>query len=160
MIALESQSAEAYYLRGTARLQSYGDSGLTVQRRAAINDFTMAIAFDENFEEAYYFRGVAHMDANSYTEALADYQSAITINPGYQPALEAISDLQESTQDFVSSFTSSSSSSYNSSSSSSYSSSSSRYSSRNSSSGGFPPFLVIILSIIGFFVRQAMRSKR
>ena len=66
---------EAHYNLGTIALitsKNYNE---------AINHFTNAINADPNYDQAYFARGVCYDELNDKTNARADYQMALQINP-------------------------------------------------------------------------------
>ena len=71
--------AEAYYLRGCARLS-------LKQQEESIVDFDDAIRLNLNRAEAYYERGRAKYGLKRYEEAIVDFNDAIHLNPDYTKA--------------------------------------------------------------------------
>lgn len=73
-IALNPESAEAYYYRGMA----YSSFEYT---ELALADFTKAIDINSNYAEAYYERGSAKFDIQDTKGAVEDLRMARKLNP-------------------------------------------------------------------------------
>jgi tetratricopeptide (TPR) repeat protein len=56
--------------------------------REAIEELSLAIAADPTFALAYNARGFAYYLLREYPRALADFDKAIELNPGYKNALD------------------------------------------------------------------------
>ncbi|MBU45975.1 MAG: hypothetical protein CMD28_00950 [Flavobacteriales bacterium] len=59
----------------------------------ATNNFSDAIYSDSEFYEAYYSRGICFETLGNIAQAESDYKRAISINPGYIYAIEALESL-------------------------------------------------------------------
>ncbi|MDQ3047596.1 MAG: tetratricopeptide repeat protein [Bacteroidota bacterium] len=59
----------------------------------AIDYFSQAINTDPNYFEAYYGRGVSYQYKSDKKTAAADFQSALMINPKYEPAQTALQEM-------------------------------------------------------------------
>ena len=59
----------------------------------ATNNFSDAIYSDSEFYEAYYSRGSCFETLGNIAQAESDYKRAISINPGYIYAIEALESL-------------------------------------------------------------------
>ena len=68
-IAIDPQSAEAYYNRGNAK-SALGD------KQGAISDFDKAISIEPQYVEAYVNRGIAKSDLGDKQGAIADLSKA------------------------------------------------------------------------------------
>jgi len=104
-INLNSQYAEAYYLRGI----SYSNAG---DAQKALPDVNQALKINPNHSEAYRLRGFLRKQSKDYQGAISDYIQAISRNPNDPGALSgrgfsrgklkdypgAISDLTKATQ--------------------------------------------------------------
>ncbi len=66
---------------------------------SAIKDFTKAINLDAENEKAFYQRGLAYLKLKNEVDALADFKSAITLNPDFEEALNEIILLENSLED-------------------------------------------------------------
>ena len=66
--------AKEFYTRGVEKLEK-GD------RKAALEDFNLAIRLVPDYDGAYYSRGKIHFDLGEYAMAIADYNRAIELNP-------------------------------------------------------------------------------
>jgi tetratricopeptide (TPR) repeat protein len=78
-IKRDPNSTLAYYNRGTVRLAQEDYAG-------AIAAFDKAISLKANDEVTYNNRGLAYEKKGKLDEAIADYQGAIYIEPGYAAA--------------------------------------------------------------------------
>ncbi len=76
-VRLDPSRAEAYYLRGAARLRIGDVDG-------ALADLTIAVRVFPEWHEPYYWRGVAHMSLAEYDQAIDDYTEAIRLEPMWQ----------------------------------------------------------------------------
>jgi tetratricopeptide (TPR) repeat protein len=72
LIEQDGHLAEAYHLRGKARILEAGAGAAAL----ALADFTAAIRYGERFPEAYFDRGLLQLEAGAATEALADFDQA------------------------------------------------------------------------------------
>jgi tetratricopeptide (TPR) repeat protein len=73
LIAEDDHLAEAYQLRGKARLLE-GREGAAA---AALDDFSTAIRYADRFPEAYFDRGMIKLEAGAAEDALADLNQAV-----------------------------------------------------------------------------------
>jgi tetratricopeptide (TPR) repeat protein len=73
LIAADERLAEAYHLRGKARILE-GREGTAA---AALADFTAAIRYADRFPEAYFERGLLQLETGVAAAALADFEQAI-----------------------------------------------------------------------------------
>ena len=55
----------------------------------ALEDYTTAIKFNENFAGAYFNRGAVHLALKQYNAAIADWGNAINIEPDFLNAYVA-----------------------------------------------------------------------
>jgi len=92
-IAADPQSAEAYYLRGSAYYGRYNTAFTNNDPKAdgddfyrAATDFTKAIELNHNYAEAYDFRGLAFHGLHQPEHALADYNEALRLDPALAQA--------------------------------------------------------------------------
>ena len=75
-IQQDPNNAKAYYDRAVA----YDDYDLSLP------DYDEAIRLNPNYAEAYYDRGLLQYFKKNYTEALADFESALRIDRDSMPA--------------------------------------------------------------------------
>ena len=86
-IRLQGSSADLYNLRGSAcfRLQDF---------EAAISDFNQAIQLDNSKPEPLYNRCLVWQRQMKLPEAIADFQSALRLNPRFDAATRSIVAIQ------------------------------------------------------------------
>ncbi len=80
LIALDSNIAKAYYLRGDANMYENN-------YKEAIPDFDKAVALDPTYTQAFYLRGYANLGLGIYEQALADFNETIDLDPNHIRAL-------------------------------------------------------------------------
>jgi tetratricopeptide (TPR) repeat protein len=66
----------------------------TKEYNKAAEFFTAAINVDPKYAEAYYGRGVSYQTMGDNKRAAIDFQSCLSINPDYQPAIIALNKLK------------------------------------------------------------------
>ncbi|MCD6069054.1 MAG: hypothetical protein K0S33_3880 [Bacteroidetes bacterium] len=81
LLAKDANYKEAYYNMGAIELYTNKDY------KQAIKHFTNAINADANYADAYFARGVCYEELKDKTNAVADYQMAIQINPQHAFAI-------------------------------------------------------------------------
>jgi tetratricopeptide (TPR) repeat protein len=81
----------------TQALYNIGAIFLAVKKdpRSAIEYFSKAITVDPKFTEAYFARGVSFEELKDFSSAKADYKAALDITPNYEPAVEALNNLEK-----------------------------------------------------------------
>jgi tetratricopeptide (TPR) repeat protein len=80
---------KAYYNMGAIEL--YANKNYT----QAIKHFTNAINADPNYADAYFARGVCYEELKDKTNAMADYQMALQIDPQHAFAIENLNALEK-----------------------------------------------------------------
>ena len=73
VIELDTNNAEAYYLRGDVK-------GYDGDYAGAIDDYTQAIALKPDYIEAYHWRGHAKLEMENYRGAITDYTKAMDLD--------------------------------------------------------------------------------
>jgi len=82
-----------YWTSGAERAEALVQAGVQNlspgRYEKAIEQFTQAIALDPNSSNAYFQRAFAKEALNAFDDALADYQTALQLNPGLTAARTA-----------------------------------------------------------------------
>jgi tetratricopeptide (TPR) repeat protein len=84
ILELDSTNSIAHYNSGFVRMEYLRD----LER--AKKDFTEAIRLEPNYYQAWYNRGVAMERTSQLDSAAANYQVALTIEPGFTQAARAL----------------------------------------------------------------------
>jgi Flp pilus assembly protein TadD len=71
---------EAFFGRGVAKMQMY-------QYKAAVSDFTRAIAIDSLYADAIEYRGISYASFDRLKEARRDLTKAAQLNPEAEKSL-------------------------------------------------------------------------
>lgn len=61
----------------------------------AINHFSEAIKLDPNYIESYFGRGLTYQSMHNIKLASEDYQACLSLDPNYEPALDALQKLKK-----------------------------------------------------------------
>lgn len=63
--------------------------------KKAIDYFSKAVTVDPKYTEAYFARGVCYQELKDKDNAIADFNMSLQITPNYEPAVEALNELQK-----------------------------------------------------------------
>jgi tetratricopeptide (TPR) repeat protein len=88
-IAASPNNPHLYITRGLLRLEDRRALGL------ALADFDKAVAVKPDLASAYFYRGLANHIGGRFTQAKADYDRALEINPGERRASQALALLEQ-----------------------------------------------------------------
>ena len=61
--------------------------------KIALDHFSQAVKIDPNYVEAYYGRALCYQAINDKRNAVLDFQTALALNPSYEPAKEGLKKL-------------------------------------------------------------------
>jgi tetratricopeptide (TPR) repeat protein len=84
LLKIEPQYKHAHYNLGAIALVSKSSYD------EAIKHFSDAINLDPKYVEAYYARGTCYFQKGDMPKAKIDYQTAVQINPNFEPAVDAL----------------------------------------------------------------------
>ena len=87
----DPNNVEAYRMRGLSAFLIYeGNSNRYQMIYTALNNFDQAINRNSSNPDDFYFRGMIHERLKNKDKAIADYKSALKINPAHQGAKDAL----------------------------------------------------------------------
>jgi tetratricopeptide (TPR) repeat protein len=89
LLSKDPKYKKAYYNMGAIDLYANKDY------KQAIKHFTNAINADPNYADAYFARGVCYEELKDRTNAIADYQMAIQLDPQHSFAIENLNALEK-----------------------------------------------------------------
>lgn len=99
-ISLNENWPYSYYSMGYCYLASAFSSKDELENKEllqkALNIFDKTISLDGGYLEAYHGRGLCYQELGNKKAAMEDFKFCLMIEPGYEPAMNGISDLEKS----------------------------------------------------------------
>ena len=99
-ISLNESWPYSYYSMGYCYLASALYSKDKLKKKSLLNSalksFDKTINLDGGYLEAYHSRAICHQNIGNKKAALEDFKFCLMINPGYEPAMNGISELEKS----------------------------------------------------------------